>query len=197
MSIISAVAVIVVVILVTVNPFGGGVNSNNSTSAGNSTHNGFAGNSGDEGEITNPGEEEITPTFGISPGKFYLDDAHIVDGKGAYQAGDSREFQLLVTNKNGFAAEFSVDYRVPDNVIDGYSRPTSEVRDWVWISNRRPTIPAGETMAITIRLGMPESAAPPGDKWEFWIGVIDQSQTGWLVVEQANRWLITMAKSGE
>lgn len=189
--VIACVAIALVSVVVVLNPLGtGGVGNSTPNTEPPATEN--LGSSDTEGEVTNPGEEVIQPTFRISPGKFYLDDQHIKDGKGAYQAGESREYQLMVTNKNDHAANFSVDYRVPDNVVDGYSRPTSEVRDWVWISNRKPTIPAGETMAITIRLGMPSSATPPGDKWEFWIGVIDKSQTGWLVVELANRWLVTM-----
>lgn len=208
------IVLVIVVVLVVLNPLGGG----GSLPRGNSTNpsNGNSGvntnlNRDSEGEQTNPGGEgeEIVPiTFRISPGKFYLDDEdhrtvvrnpageivsdYIIHGSGTYQAGESREYQLIVTNLNAFAANFSVDYRVPDNVVEGYSRPTSEVRDWVWISSRTPEIPAGETMAITIRLGMPSYATPPGDKWEFWIGVIDKSQTGWIRTELANRWLVTM-----
>lgn len=210
-TIISAVAVIVVIVLVTMNPFDGGINSHNSTPNGNSVHienpSDNPDSSSEEGEITNPSGEEITPTFRISPGKFYIDDEdHVeevrnsagvlvqrtVHGTGVYTAGKPQDFYLKVTNKNDFAAKFSVDYRVPDNVAGGYSRPTEQARNWIWISDKRPSIPAGETLTVTIRLSMPEPATPPGDKWEFWIGVIDQSQTGWLIVEQASRFLVTM-----
>lgn len=198
--IIASVCVVILVsVLVATNPLGIGhpsgnsiIPDGNSGANANSEANGNSEpttNPSDQGEITNPSEENLAePTFRISPGKFYLDDEH----GGAYIAGESAERQLLVTNLNDHAAVFSVDYRVPDHVTEGYSRPISEARDWVWISDRRPEIPAGETMAITIRLGMPSYATPPGDKWEFWIGVIDQSQTGFLVVEIANRWLVTM-----
>ena len=187
-GIITATALVVIAlvsVLAVLNPLGIGNStpSGNSTSNGNSAVNGST-ELGDHGEPTNPGNETLETTFGITPGKFYLD---------KYMAGESEERQLLIENKNGFAANFTVDYRVPDWVEEGYSRPTSEVRDWVWISNRRPEIPAHGTLRVTIRLGMPSYATPPGDKWEFWIGVIDQSQTGWLMTELANRWLVTMA----
>ncbi len=179
-------AIALVTVLAVLNPLGigsGSVPNENSTVNGGTKPNDTS-ESNDHGEPTNPGNETLKTTFGITPGKFFLD---------SYTAGEPVERQLLIENKNDFAANFTVDYRTPDWVEEGCSRPTPEVRDWVWISNKRPEIPAHETLSITIRLGMPSYATPPGDKWEFWIGVIDQSQQGWLITELANRWLVTMA----
>lgn len=119
----------------------------------------------------------------ISPGKVYVDN---------YVASTSVEYELQVHNGNPHEATFTVDYRVPDNVMEGYERPTSEVRDWVRFSEKRPLLQPYETRIVTIRLAVPSTAVVPGDKWEFWIGVMDQSQTGNIWTELCQRWLITM-----
>lgn len=123
-------------------------------------------------------------TSAISLGKVFVDN---------YVPGESDQDTLSIYNGNDFDATFSVDYRVPDWVGENYSRPTEQVRDWVWISNRKPLVRAHETYIVEISLGMSSTAIPPGDKWEFWIGVIDQSQAGFVQVELCQRWLITMA----
>ena len=211
--------VILAVVIVAVDPLHWDLLSsgNNST---NSNNHSSTNTTDEDGEQANPlgeGDIAVPITFGISPGKFYLHNGvrtfvitdsttglsttYTMLGDGAYMAGRSREYQLMITNKNDHAANFSVDYRVPDNVVcylnegnvvESYTRPTSEVRDWVWISNKHPEILAHQTINVTIRLGMPTTATPPGARWEFWIGVIDQSQTSWLKVEIVTRWLVTM-----
>lgn len=208
------VAIAVLAVLFVTNPFGLGENSEVPNPDGH-TDNNPEPDIDDEGEITNPDEGGSEATFRISPGKVWWHDGeeiietidsigqrstYIAQGTGAYVAGEARDSTLTIWNLNDYAATFSVDYRVPDNVIIGYHRPTSEVRDWVWISDRWPTIPAHGKMDIIVRLSMPTSAVAPGydsvndphPKWEFWIAVIDQSQTGWLKIEVVSRFLITM-----
>lgn len=119
----------------------------------------------------------------INPGKSFLTSC---------TAGTSHEWQLEIYNANNGSATFSVDYRVPDWVQEGYARPTQDVRDWVYISNKRPVIAPHSTYNVTISLGMPSYGVAPGPQWEFWIGVIDQSQTGFVQVELAARFLVTM-----
>ena len=122
---------------------------------------------------------------GISPGKVSVDN---------YVAGTSVEYELRLHNNSNSPTTFSVGYRVPDHVTPGYNRPTEHVRDWVRISDKRPLVGAHEAYTVTIRLGMPSTAESPGDKWEFWIGTIDLSQTGNIHVELCQRWLVTMAE---
>jgi hypothetical protein len=50
---------------------------------------------------------------------------------------------------------------------------------------------AKETKDVLIALEMPKGAKAP-DKWEFWVVVKDNSQTGMVQTELACRWLITM-----
>lgn len=119
----------------------------------------------------------------ISPGKFYIDD---------YEPGAAKELLLEVHNGNAFAANFTVDYRHPDTPLEGYARAPSEARGWLWISHRKATLEAYETLVVTIRLGMPTSGNVTATKWEFWVGVIDQSQTGLIQTELATRVLVTM-----
>lgn len=169
-AIISGV-VVVAIVLVVVLLRGGGVANNNTEPNGNGN-----GNSNSQ----RPPDTENW----ISPGKFYVE---------GYEPGSSVECLLEVHNGNSFATNFSVDYRFPDGPLEGYSKAPSEARDWLWISDRRPTLDAYETLTVTLRLGMPTSAGNlTEEKWEFWIGVIDQSQEGIVQVELASRVLVTM-----
>lgn len=119
----------------------------------------------------------------INPGKFYIE---------GYEPGAAEELTLQVHNGNAFAANFTVDYRHPDTPLEGYTRAPSEARGWLWISHRKVTLEAHETLDVTIRLGMPTSGNVTSSQWEFWVGVIDQSQTGLVQTELATRVLVTM-----
>lgn len=138
----------------------------------------------------NGGSSNFTPpnptNNAITSGKIFVDH---------YVAGEPAVGELTIYNGNDHAAEFTVGYRIPDNTLEGYARAGSDYAEWVWISDKRPLIQSHESYTVTIRLGMPSTGTPPADKWEFWIGVIDQSQTGDVVVELAQRWLITMETS--
>lgn len=159
-----AAVVALVIVLVVLNPLGLNSTAHNSTN----------------GEPGPPPDDSNW----IHPGKLYVEN---------YVPGESVELSLQVHNGNPFAANFSVGYRIPDSLQEGYSRADEAVRDWVWISNKRPAIAAQTTYDVTLRLGMPSSANVTADKWEFWIGVRDQSQTGNIQIELCTRVLVTMA----
>jgi hypothetical protein len=160
-GIIASVTVLVVVVLLVTNPFGGASND----------------------RIQGDGNTPPNTSNWISPGKFYIED---------YEPGSSVELLLQVHNGNPVAANFTVDYRHPDTTLDGYARAPSEARQWVWISHRKVTLDAYQTLDVTIRLGMPSSGNVTAGQWEYWIGVIDQSQTGIVQTESATRVLVTM-----
>lgn len=103
---------------------------------------------------------------------------------------ESTERVLTVSFKQD-GAMFSVDYRYPDGLTEGYSAPVG-ASDWVRSKEKFITIGARETYIAKVWLHMPSDATSPGDKWEFWIGVIDKSQTGMIVTELATRVLVTM-----
>jgi len=170
-----AIAVVaIIVVLVVTNPFAPGNvgvpnGSHNSTSGTNSTTN-----------STN--QKPSGGTNWISPGKIYID---------GYEPGQTVIIELEIYNANSVDATFSVDYRYPDSLLEGYSKPAG-AGDWVRPKEKFPVIPAHETYTAKIWLHMPSDAEIPGDKWEFWIGVIDKSQTGMIITELAARVLVTM-----
>jgi len=171
--IISIAVAVVVAILVVVNPFGLGDNSSNSTPNGSNNE--------------TPNKPPETSNW-IGPGKVLIEN---------YTIGTAVDYQLEVHNGNNQPAEFSVAYRHPDQVEEGYTRLPSDIQQYIWIDERRPVLEANETRLITIRLSLPIGFEFPEEgftgKFEFWIGVIDRSQTGNIITELAQRWLVTMA----
>lgn len=119
----------------------------------------------------------------ISPGKVEV---------GNFYAGATAEWPITVHNGNDEETKFLIKYRYPDHVGDGYSYPTSDVENWITIGSDSIMFGPYETKEIIVALNMPEGASSPGDKWEFWISVIDASQEGFVKTELCIRWLIVM-----
>ena len=165
--VVSVAVVAVVVVLVLLNPLGIGSNGsyNSTPNSNNST----------------PEEPPIESNW-ISPGKLFVE---------GYEVGKTVELEIQVHNGNDSPTKFSVGFRFPDNLTEGYVKPMG-ASDWVRIKERFPTIGTHETYIAKIWLYMPAGTEPPGNKWEFWIGVIDQGQTGMVQVELCTRVLITM-----
>jgi hypothetical protein len=166
---IASVLVAIVALLVVLNPLGFGTGNNltpgdNSTPANNST-------------------VEPPSTTWISPGK-------VIVGNLSYN--EEFKHELQIHNGGNQTAVFSVDYRHPDWVEEGYAKLPSDIRQWVYIKEKKPSIAPGETRNVLISLYVPMGANITGGKFEFWIGVIDQSQTGMMITELAQRWLVTM-----
>lgn len=111
---------------------------------------------------------------------------------GNFYPGAQAEWFVKVHNGNDAETTFAVNYRFPDHVGEGYVKPTEEVQDWIIIADTTPLLAPFETRTISILLDMPENAIAPGNKWEFWISVIDTSQAGFVRTELCPRWLITM-----
>lgn len=170
----SAVAIVVIVLAV-LNPFG--IGGNEIALNGNSTGNSTANNNSD-------GRPPKDSNW-ISPGKHF---------EPAYEQGASVEWEIEVHNGNGHKATFSVDYRHPDHVEEGYARLPSDIRVWIRISETRPILEPYESRAVVIKLNVPITIDIdiPNGKFEFWIGVIDQSQTGNVITELCQRCFITM-----
>jgi hypothetical protein len=166
---IASALVTVVAVFVVLNPLGFGV-ANNLTPGGNSTP-------GDNSTVEPP-----SATW-ISPGK-------IIVGNLSYN--EEFEYELQIHNGGNQTAIFSVDYRHPDWVEAGYAKLPSDIRQWIYIEEKKPSIASGETLNVLISLYVPLGANITGGKFEFWIGVIDQSQTGMIITELAQRWLVTM-----
>jgi len=140
------------------------------------------GSNGNENSNNTTSIEPSSNNNWVSPGKIFVE--NYVPGKGVM-------LEVQIHNGNPTPTEFSVGYRYPDQVAEGYSKPTG-VSDWVQIGERFPVIEAHGTYTVPVWLHMPSTAKPPGNKWEFWIGVIDKSQTDTVITELAVRILVTM-----
>lgn len=128
------------------------------------------------------GEPPIDETW-ISPAKVEV---------GNFYPGARAEWELQVHNGNSEAATFAVTYKYPDNVGEGYVKPTPEVQDWVIVTDASPVVAARSTKSILVAVVMPKNAKVPGGKWEFWISAKDMSQAGMVRVELCSRWLVNM-----
>ena len=138
-------------------------------------------------EVTLPGDkpppEDVT---WISPGKVNVSN---------FYPGARAEYPLTVHNGNDTTASFSVYYRYPDHVGEGYEKPPLEAQDWVIVADPTPVLMPRETRDILIALDVPENANISTPKWEFWIGAKDTTQTGMVRTELCCRWLIAMRGS--
>lgn len=133
--------------------------------------------------LDNPPPENVT---WISPGKVNVAN---------FYPGARAEYPITIHNGNDVATEFLVSYRSPDNVATGYARPIVEVQDWVIIADMTPILAPHETREIMVALVMPNDAIVFAGKWEFWISVKDNSQTGTIKTELCLRWIIDMRGS--
>jgi len=122
----------------------------------------------------------------ISPGKVVV---------GNFHAGGRAEYPMTIHNGKDVQAEFLVYYRTPDHVPEDTTKAPDIVQDWVIIADPTPVLAAYETRDILVVLQMPKTASDPAPKWEFWIGVKDNSQTGMVQTELCTRWLVSMRGS--
>lgn len=119
----------------------------------------------------------------ISPGKVIVTN---------FYPGARAEYPITIHNGGDTSASFAVTYRYPDHVGDGYVKPIDEVQDWVIVVDTTPLFAPRETRDILVTLEMPENAEVFAAQWEFWISVIDASQSGVVQTELCVRWLVTM-----
>jgi len=118
----------------------------------------------------------------LSPGKVEV---------GNFYPGARAEYMISIHNGSDEPAEFSVSYRVSNNITEGYVAAPAAAQAWVTIADPAPVLAAKATREVLIVLEMPEDAqAPP--QWEFWIAAKDVTQTGMVQTELACRWLIEM-----
>jgi len=85
---------------------------------------------------------------------------------------------------------FSIYYKEPDSLTEGFSMPPIGAKDWVIVSDPSPVLAPKETREIMVSVVMPQGATAP-NKWEFWIGVA-QASAGMVQVELCSRWTVEM-----
>jgi hypothetical protein len=132
-------------------------------------------------ETTTPPPELYDKTW-ISPAKVEV---------GNFYAGARAEYTISLHNGSDEPAEFSVSYRVSNNITEGYEPAPADAEGWVTIADPAPVLAAKETREVLIALEMPGNAQALS-KWEFWIVAKDVTQTGMVQTELACRWLVTM-----
>lgn len=126
----------------------------------------------------------------VAPGKVYVDN---------FDKGETASYTVKVHNGSDRTKYFSIIYKYPDNVGDGYAMPLPQTADWVTIDGfpdiRTIAIKPGEIGEVAVTLSMPENAHTPPDKWEFWINVLEEQQEGMIHIAYGVRWLVTMRGS--
>ena len=119
----------------------------------------------------------------LSPGKVLISN---------YYPGARAEYSITVHNGKTEPAKFSVTFREPSYTANGYATPPKEAQDWVIIADATPVLAPRETKDVLVVLAMPDNVTDYPAKWEFWISVIDNSQTGRMQSELCSRWLVSM-----
>ena len=119
----------------------------------------------------------------ISPGKVNI---------GNFHPGARAEWNILIHNGQNAPASFEVKYREPNRAEEGYIKAPAIVQDWVIITDATPILMPRETRVVLVAIEMPDDAISPAPKWEFWVSVIDTSQSGMITTELCSRWCVQM-----
>ena len=72
-----------------------------------------------------------------------------------------------IHNGSDEPAEFSVSYRVSDNLTEGYEPAPADAENWVTVAEPAPVLAAKETREVLIVLEMPDDAQAPARRCEF------------------------------
>ncbi|GAG79299.1 unnamed protein product, partial [marine sediment metagenome] len=113
-----------------------------------------------------------------------IDHTLLVDG---FRPNATTEIVVSYISK----AQFSVYFREPDHLLEGFENAPFETHKWVIIADKTPLIMPQTTQEIMIALDIPEDYMRElPARWEFWIGVTDTSQEGMIQAELCSRWLI-------
>lgn len=119
----------------------------------------------------------------ISPGKIQVTNFH---------AGATVEYPITIHNGKSVLTSFTVKYRYPDHVGDGYSKPVSDAGSWVTIAEPIPVLTPFETRDVMVSITLPNDVKDLPKQWEFWTAVMDDSQSGMVRAENCTRWLVDM-----
>jgi len=130
------------------------------------------------------GFEPPQNTTWISPGKVNVANFH---------PGATAQYPITIHNGNSVTISYKIVARVPDNVTEEWTKATEKiVQDWVIVADPTPVLMPYETRDIMVTLNMPKNTVSPALKWEFWVSVMDATQSGMIKTEMCCRWLIDM-----
>lgn len=109
-----------------------------------------------------------------------------------YWAGYTAKFTIRVHNGNPYPTTFSILYTQPDSLDAGFSAPTSDISNWVNISNKYPVIQAYSTEEIIVTLAIPEGTIITANQWMFWVCAMDISQGTTIQTRLCMKYKVTM-----
>lgn len=119
----------------------------------------------------------------ISPGKVTITNLY---------KGSQAEYTMRIHNGNPNTAVFRISVRQPDG--DGFNKLPVECLGWVSMPFYVVTIPPKGTYELPVTVKMLTDTEMKGKNYEFWVSVIDGSQTGMIQSELCSRWLISTRK---
>lgn len=106
-------------------------------------------------------------------------------------SGAKGEYYLQVHNPKTITSQFSIYRKVPTSTKEGFVALPEQYYNWIIISTPTIDIPAQSVSKVLVTIKMPDKDKVTGKKYETWIGVMDNSQTGMVRTEICSRWLIT------
>jgi hypothetical protein len=133
-------------------------------------------------ETSSDVEKRMSGVTWLNPGKVNID--------GLY-SGASGEYKIKIHNAKTIPITFSVYSREAATTTEGYTKLPPEFNRWISITPSSITIPAqsiGEVL-VTVKVGLRDRVI--NKKYEFWIGVMEASQTGVIRSEICSRWMLT------
>jgi hypothetical protein len=136
----------------------------------------------------------VTPSTSIPLDKRLMDVDWVSPSKvevSNFHNGATAENSEKIHNGSEKTKTYKVEYRIPDNTLEGYDMPPKEAVNWVTIADGSPTISSKESIQDLISLTMPKDFVLKSGKWEFWISISEEGQ-GTIQTEMCTRWLITM-----
>jgi len=101
--------------------------------------------------------------------------------------------RLLDINYKGLFL-FAVAYRIPGHTAEGFVVAPDYVADWLTLAEDIAVFNPRETRDILVTITIPDdyNAATIPDSFEFWVSVIDNSQTGMVRTELCTRVFVKM-----
>jgi len=128
-------------------------------------------------------EARMVDVTWISPGKVTITNLY---------KGSQAEYTMRIHNGNPNIAVFRISVRQPDG--NGFNKLPSECLNWVSMPLYVIVLQPKETYELPVTVKMLTDAGMKGKDYEFWVSVIDGSQTGMVQSELCSRWLISTRK---
>jgi len=118
----------------------------------------------------------------LYPGKVYIDNLF---------PDSQAESVLRIHNEKDMDNPFSVYLRVPDYTDPAYEKLPERFYKWIIIPDKIVTVGPGQIKDTLITVKMDKDDLAVGKKYEIWLAIMDESQTGMVKTELCSRWFIS------